>query len=476
MEIVNKSYITSMLKKLESISKAMPNSGLVESISLKKSLNRKLVENIYANNNYPKVEISEIEGKLLNIKENINRLDQFKKIEKDALGILALGENPFVVKTTNDFMSNIPAYFNIGPIGNTVITTEQYLPWFNAAFLKPNDGDILKEIKKGQGIISTGADYKIKDLVLKKDDVITNSKKALLRQAGIDKVNVYKDVKIAILCVDYELEYLNKNFELEYIVDCMKDWGYVFEIIKIKPFKNESVNRSIEDAEITINFNDYSKKLKKVVDEFDYIIACGLANNQYFNQLGLFRSMSFLNRFTDQGTHENIQFIGNYFKMMVGDLKGPIRKENLTFFNENGIPVSHSQKKYENRAILSYIPGYILDIIVNMHIFIKPTILSRQYGQPFQPEWKIGVLSQDFDSKLTNKELKNKILWAHATDIIYSNNGEINMKEVSVIKILDMKNERPDRLDFMKDCNCFIPVRNFEVSFKKGNYFYYLNI
>lgn len=48
----------------------------------------------------------------------------------------------------------------MGTIGNTVITTEQFQPWFDAAFLSVQKDNVLTEINKGSGVIKVGNDYK----------------------------------------------------------------------------------------------------------------------------------------------------------------------------------------------------------------------------------------------------------------------------------------------------------------------------
>lgn len=476
MEIKNKKIIDNILNKLTSISKKMPNKNSIELVNLNDCLGRKVAEDIYAENDYPEIKMSKIEGKLLNINHNINSVEEFKKIENDVSGSLALGENPFILSTENNFSANIGPYMKVGKIGNTVIPIEKYLPWFDAAFLKNSNSELLKEIKVGEGIIEVGVDYKKNDLILKKDDIITNAKKALIRQAGIKEINVYKNIKIAILCVDYEFEELNKNFELEYIQDCMKSWGYKFELIKVKPFNLEfNNNRNFEKTGMTTTFKIYLDEIKKITESFDYIVACGLSNSNYFSRLGLFKQLNFLHKLSSQGENEDISFIGNYFKMMVGSLRSPIQYENITYYNKEGIPISNRRKSYEDRAIISYIPGYILDIIINMQIFIKPTILSRIYGKPFFPNFKIGKLTHDFEVK-DDYKYKNKFLWAFSSNFTYSESGELNVKEIPEIKILNIGDERPDQLSFMKYCNCFIPMINNNLVLKKDDYIYYLEI
>ena len=477
MNIKNSDYVGKIFSKLVMISKIKPNSTLTETVLLENCLDRRLSENVCANQNYPSVALSAICGKMLNIHQDITTIEQFKKIDSvHFYGTLRNGKDPYKIKIKNEYETGIPQYIRMGTIGNTVITTEQFQPWFDAAFLSVQKDNALTEINKGSGVIKVGDDYKEQDIILKKDDVITNTKKALLRQAGIEYVQVYKNTRFAILCVDYELDHFNKNFELEYIKDSMKSWGYRFEVIKIKPSRYESNNRSIEDFEITTDIETYIQNIKKITEDFDYIVACGLAVDQHLVQLGLFRSINELNVLTEQGlVHQKSYLIGNSFKMMVGGLRSPIKKETIKYLNEKGIPFCTRTKTYEDRAIVSYIPGYILDIIINMHIFMKPTILSHLYNKPVQPEWKIGVLNHDFDYQGI-ADSQHRFFWGYASDVHYGKDGEMSTTKIAEIKIIKVENERPDMLSFFSECNCFIPMINEDMQLKAGDYFYYLEI
>lgn len=477
MEIKNKEYINYNLWQQEQISKMMPISKLTEKIPLTESLGRKTATDIYAKHAYPSVALSKINGMMLNIKNDITTLEKYKEIKPISfLQILMNGENPYLIKEKNDYISSIAPYIKIGTIANTVISLEQYSPWFRAAYLTPEKGDVLKDIKKGTGIIDIGTDYNENDLILKKDSIITNSKKSLLRQAGLKEIEVYKKIRFAVLCVDYELEKLNKNFELQYIQDCMQSWGYDFEVIKVKPFKNVPPNSENSDESVANNFENYSKNIKQLTQNYDYIVACGLANNNYFNQVGLLRSINELRKLYSQGAYnQKIQLIGNHFKLFSGPLRSPVYREDIKLYNNQGNLVVQRTMTYEDKAVMSYIPGYILDIIVNMHLIVKPTILQHMYQNPSLPEWKIGRLTLDYSVNM-DEGYKYKFLWAYVSHTTYDEKLRIVTKVTPELKIIDIKNERPDMLNFINECNCFIPITNNEVQLKAGDYYYYIEI
>jgi molybdopterin biosynthesis enzyme len=477
LEIKNRKYINYNLWQQEQIANVMPISKLTEKVPLKESLGRKSAVDIYATCSYPSVALSKISGMMLNIKDDITTLKQYKDIKTIYfLQSLMNGENPYLIKEKNDYISSIAPYIKIGSIANTVISLEQHSPWFRASYLSSEKGDMLIDIKKGTGVVDIGADYHEKDLVLKKDHIITNAKKALLRQAGVNEIEVYKKIRFAVFCVDYELENLNKNFELEYIQDCMQNWGFDFEVIKVKPFKNVPPNSETTDESVANNFETYSRNIKQVTQNYDYIVACGLANNNYFNQVGLLRSFNELRKLYSQGAYnQKVQLIGNHFTLFSGSLRSPVYREDIKLYNDQGHLVVQRTMTYEDKAVMSYIPGYILDIIVNMHLLVKPTILQRMYRKPTLPEWKIGVLSHDYSFDIV-EEYKYKFLWAYVSHTTYDERLRIVTKEIPELKIIKVENERPDMLSFFSECNCFIPVINEDMQLKAGDYFYYLEI
>ena len=88
---------------------------------------------------------------------------------------------------------------------------------------------------------------------------------------------------------------------------------------------------------------------------------------------------------------------------------------------------------------------------------------------------QVGVLSHDYSFDI-DREYKYQILWAYVSRTAYDERYRIVTKEIPEIKIINVENERPDMLNFFKECNCFIPVLNEDHQLKAGGYFYYLEI
>lgn len=99
MEIKNRKYINYNLWQQEQIANVMPISKLTEKVPLKESLGRKSAVDIYATCAYPSVALSKISGMMLNIKDDITTLKQYKDIKTIYfLQSLMNGENPYLIK------------------------------------------------------------------------------------------------------------------------------------------------------------------------------------------------------------------------------------------------------------------------------------------------------------------------------------------------------------------------------------------
>ncbi|RZG78313.1 MoeA protein, partial [Acinetobacter sp. WCHAc060033] len=237
MNIKNKKIVDQIFRQLTKINERMPNPNFTEMISIEECLGRKLAEDVQANTDYPSIALSAIDGEMFNIQHEVSTPEQIKSIDiVNFYGALSRSENPFRLFLNKEYTSSISRYMKIGNIANTVIPTEQYSAWLGVrGDFSLKGGERLEPIQIGKGLISVGSDYKKREIILSKDNIITLTKKMLLEQAEITHVTAYKTTKFALLCVDYDLEDLNSNAEFRYIQECMKLWGFEAEIVKIKP-------------------------------------------------------------------------------------------------------------------------------------------------------------------------------------------------------------------------------------------------
>ena len=489
MNIINNEEITYFSESSKNINRAYPKFNDTETICLNDSVGRKLAEDVYSKLDYPETEQAACDGYMMNIHADITSLDQFRQIDVEGLktvGRLISGEDPYILKSENEYASPISAFRKVGSIANTVIPTDEYLQWSLAPTLRKNKPQGAQNIKQGSGLIQIGAHYKKEQLVLKKYDIISKSKKALLKQAGVTQVTVYKNIKIVILYLGYELEYLNFNLELEYIKDCMDSWGYEYEVIKLKPYHSTKIEYP---SSIATDFIEFQKEKDRIIKEYDYIIACGLtmqsdfANSGFNKILGSFRKLnepvgSLLSRDGYSGPPSYYHLTSRH---------GSPKVETVKVFADNGRQIGIKSLQHDKETIISYVLGYILEVIINMNLYVKSSISQRLYGQPSIPEWKIGQLTKDFDLLQDTKVLWGQYHFFNDDQLTSKVGGfdqnlptKAKLYNMPQISILNIKDPNPDQISFMQDCNCFIPIwrtsKKESLNLKAGDYIYYLEI
>lgn len=479
MNIKNEKFMAEMYLQCRSFLKNMPNPRHTEVIPLEQALGRRLAEDVFAQTEYPNIALSAVAGSMLMLKENITSVEHYETLLHSRpsvdWNVLNWGGNPYKIEAEGEYKLPTDIYMPIGRIANTVISTQQELPWLDGSLGTNENLDALEEIRIGSGLIEVGADYKANDLTLKREEMITASKKALLRQAAVKQVTVFKKVRVAIALVDYDLEETNKDIELEYIQDCLSTWGFDYDVFKIKPFKRQiPQGKIVEDAGIATDYSEFETKLKQLTQDYDYVVGCGLEDKQVLNSLGLFAT-PFVRVLENSGS-DKFARIGKRIKIMMGNPRSPAIKENIRLYNEKGIPQVTIGKLYQDCGLIGYVPGRTLDIIVNMHLYIKPTLLSLISVKVKEPEWKVGRLVNDYTLNMDDK-FSDTIIWAHVIhEDTYELSGPRNAGIYPELTIIEIEEQRPDFLKLLNQCNCFIPVRNNETEFKNGDFFFYLEI
>ncbi|NHB59506.1 MoeA protein [Acinetobacter sp. 194] len=478
MNIKNEKFMAEIYLQCRSFVKNMPNPRHTEVIPLEQALGRRLAEDVFAQTEYPNIALSAVAGSMLMLKENITNVEHYQTLLHSRpsvdWNVLNWGGNPYKIEAEGEYKLPTDIYMPIGRIANTVISKQQESPWLDASLGTNENLDPLEEIRIGSGLIEVGSDYKANDLILKREEMITASKKALLRQADVKEVTVFKKVRVAIALVDYDLEETNKDIELEYVQDCLSTWGFDYDVFKIKPFKRQiPQGKIVEDAGIATDYPEFKEKIEQLTHDYDYVIACGLEDKQIYGNLGLLASFRTL---ADHGYPTKNRLVGNRFKMIIGEARSPAIKEDIRLYNEKGIPQVTIGKLYQDFGLIGYIPGRTLDIIVNMHLYIKPTLLSLISVKVKEPEWKVGRLVHDYTLK-KNDKFTETIIWAHVMhEDTYELSGPRYAGIYPELTIVDIEEERPDFLKLLNQCNCFIPVRNNETEFKNGDFFFYLEI
>ena len=181
----------SYIKALKEISK---NKIMIsnENILSSKSLDRVIAKNIYAPTDYPLANNSAFDGFALVSKETKN-LSSYKNKKFEIIKTIAAGDNPnygkYKTRTTIEIMTGgiVPKPFDsIIPVELVKITTSKN---------KKSYITIKQRIKKYSHIRFTGSDYKKKDLVIKKGEIIRPKHLMAFSTLGIKSVLVKRKPK-----------------------------------------------------------------------------------------------------------------------------------------------------------------------------------------------------------------------------------------------------------------------------------------
>ena len=181
-----KSYIEAL--KILKKSQIKISNEIIKSMS---GLNRICSSNIYAKNNYPSENNSSLDG--FAIKLNYTKGVSNKNSKKfKIVGSTSAGSKPYrKILKKNEAVEIMTG--GIMPNGSNSI-----IPIEDCTFLKEGKNKyilIKKVYKKFENVRLKGSDYKLKDLVIKKNTLINSSHIKALKALGIEKINVKKKNK-----------------------------------------------------------------------------------------------------------------------------------------------------------------------------------------------------------------------------------------------------------------------------------------
>ena len=178
-----KSY-NEALKILKKTSLQVP----FEIIKSVKSLNRICSSNVYTKNNYPSENNTSLDGFAINFKSTKNA--SYKNVKKFRIvGTISAGSKPFTKILKKDETIEIMTG-GIMPNGsNSIIPIEDCTlnkEGINRYIL------INKTYKKFENVRLKGSDYKVGDLVIKKNTLINSNHIKAFKALGIEKIKVKK--------------------------------------------------------------------------------------------------------------------------------------------------------------------------------------------------------------------------------------------------------------------------------------------
>ena len=163
-----------------------------EKILLKDALYRICSENIYSKLNYPTTNNTALDGFALNSTETI-KANKKKKINLKVLKTVAAGDNPNIKK--------IKKYSCIEVMTGAIINKpfDTIIPYEQSNIIIQNKEKYLsidEKIKKFNHIRFKGSDFRKRQIILKKGDIIKSSDILILKTLGISKIKVKKRLKV----------------------------------------------------------------------------------------------------------------------------------------------------------------------------------------------------------------------------------------------------------------------------------------
>ncbi len=236
------------------------------------SLNRVCSSNIYSKYNHPSENNTSLDGFAINFNDTKDITSKKFKIFK-IVGTISAGSKPYKkILNKNEALEIMTG--GILPNGsNSIIPIEE------CSFIKDSTNRyilIKKVYKKFENVRLKGSDYKIKDLVIKKNTLINPSHIKVLKALGIEKIKVKKKINIVFFSSGNEISEKNqiakwkiRNSNHHYLKSL--DNNFLFK------FKNLGILRDNDE-------NKFYKKLLKILNsKVDIIITSGAVSAGKFD-------------------------------------------------------------------------------------------------------------------------------------------------------------------------------------------------
>ena len=194
------------LKAKKILEKSKINIGL-QNVSFLNSLNRISAENIYSKVNYPAGNNTAFDGYAINSKDTIFLNKKKSKIFK-IIKTIAAGDNPKILNVKKFQTIEVTTGALIPKPFDTVIPIEQTQFYPNNKMKKYIL--INKKIKKNNHIRFKGSDFKKKELIISKGELIQASHILALKSLGVKKIKVMSKPNILFFSTGNEISEKNK--------------------------------------------------------------------------------------------------------------------------------------------------------------------------------------------------------------------------------------------------------------------------
>ena len=244
-----------------------------EIVSIKESLNRVSTSDIVSPVNYPICDNTAFDGYAVNSKEtkslSSKNIKKFKIIK-----IIAAGDNPNIKKIPKYSTIEVMTGAIIQKPFNTIIPIEQIHFFPNKSKAKYI---ILKnKLKKNEYIRSAGSDFKKKDKIVKKGQLINSTHILAFKTLGIEKILVKKKPKVVFYPTGNELSDGKKipNWKIR-----NSNTNYLDSFTKNLPI-NFIVKKILRDNESIVFKKEIQKNMKS---KSDLVITSGAVSAGKFD-------------------------------------------------------------------------------------------------------------------------------------------------------------------------------------------------
>jgi putative molybdopterin biosynthesis protein len=167
-----------------------------ESVIVAGALGRVLSNDVYSPIDSPPFDRSEVDGYAV-ISSSVENAEQDHPVKLTIVGNSNIGEAPKVLKEESGCFRI--ATGSIVPFNSDAVVMAEYTKE------SKDTVEILRAVKPGENVTLSGTDVSLGELLLRRDTFLGPREIAVLSSTGVEKVNVYRKMKIGIISIGNEL-------------------------------------------------------------------------------------------------------------------------------------------------------------------------------------------------------------------------------------------------------------------------------
>jgi len=167
-----------------------------ESVIVNGALGRVLSDDVYSPIDSPPFDRSEVDGYAV-ISSSVENAEQDHPVKLKIVGNINIGESSKVLK--DELGCFRIATGAIVPFNSDAVVMAEYTKE------SKDSVEILRPVKPGENVTLSGTDVSLGELLLRRDTFLGPREIAVLSSTGVEKVNVYRKMKIGIISTGNEL-------------------------------------------------------------------------------------------------------------------------------------------------------------------------------------------------------------------------------------------------------------------------------